>query len=51
VPIYGSAIGIGERFAVLIPPGATEPTDAQGHLTLVTNFFDELGRVAPVAQR
>jgi hypothetical protein len=31
-----------------MPPGGAEPTEVQGHVTVVTNFFDELRRIAPV---
>jgi hypothetical protein len=34
----------GKRLVVLMPVEAQEPREAQSHVTLVTNFFDELQR-------
>jgi hypothetical protein len=36
----------GKRFVVLMPVEAEEPRETQSHVTLVTNFFDELQRRA-----
>src|SRR5262249_41365534 len=33
-----------KRFVVLMPLAAQEPREAQSHVTLVTNFFDEIRR-------
>jgi len=41
----------GKRFAVLMAAGGSVPPDAQSHVTLVMNFFDELRRIAPVSPR
>jgi hypothetical protein len=30
-----------------MPPGGTEATDVQHHVTLLVNFYDELRRIAP----
>ena len=37
----------GKRFVVLMPAEGPDPADVQSHVTLVTNFFDELRRLAP----
>jgi hypothetical protein len=34
----------GKRFVVLMPMEAQQPREAQSHVTLVVNFFDELQR-------
>ena len=34
----------GKRFVVLMPAEGPEPKEAQNHVTLVTNFFDEVRR-------
>ena len=34
----------GKRFVVLMPADRQEPREAQSHVTLVTNFFDEIRR-------
>jgi serine/threonine-protein kinase len=34
----------GKRFVVLMPVEAQQPREAQSHMMLVTNFFDELQR-------
>jgi hypothetical protein len=41
----------GKRVVVLMPPGGAELTEVQGHVTLLTNLFDELLRIAPVTKR
>ena len=41
----------GKRFVVLMPSEGPVQTIIQSHVTLVTNVFDELQRVAPVAKR
>jgi serine/threonine-protein kinase len=41
----------GKRFAVLMAAEGSESTEVQGHVTLMTNFFDELRRIAPVTKR
>jgi serine/threonine-protein kinase len=40
----------GKRFAVLMTAGSPVPPEAQSHVTLVMNFFDELRRIAPAAK-
>jgi hypothetical protein len=34
----------GKRFVVLMPAERQDPREAQSHVTLVTNFFDEIRR-------
>jgi serine/threonine-protein kinase len=34
----------GKRFVVLMPAESPEPREAQNHVTLVVNFFDEIRR-------
>jgi len=41
----------GKRFAVLLPAERPEPPEAQSHVTLITNFFDELRRIAPTKKQ
>jgi serine/threonine-protein kinase len=36
----------GKRFIALLPAEAAEPRERQSHVMLVTNFFDEVRRVA-----
>ena len=36
----------GKRFAVLMPAQSTEPREAQSHVTLLVNFFDEVRRLS-----
>jgi Tol biopolymer transport system component len=40
----------GKRFVVLMPVENPEPREAQNHLTLVVNFFDELRRRVPTGK-
>jgi serine/threonine-protein kinase len=37
----------GKQFVVLMPAEGSEPLEAQSHVTLVVNFFDEVRRRAP----
>jgi eukaryotic-like serine/threonine-protein kinase len=41
----------GKRFAVLMAAEGPEPREAQSHVTLLLNFFDELRRIAAVTTR
>jgi serine/threonine-protein kinase len=41
----------GKRSVVLTPATGSEPPEAQSHVTLVINFFDEVRRRAPVGKR
>jgi serine/threonine-protein kinase len=41
----------GKRFAVLMAAEGPEPIEAQSHVTLLLNFFEELRRIAPVTAR
>jgi hypothetical protein len=34
----------GKRFVVLMPAESPEPREAQSHVTLAVNFFDEVRR-------
>ena len=34
----------GKRFVALMPVESPEPRETQNHVTLVTNFFDEVRR-------
>jgi len=36
---------------VLLPAERPEPPEAQSHVTLITNFFDELRRIAPTKKQ
>jgi Tol biopolymer transport system component/predicted Ser/Thr protein kinase len=38
----------GGGFVVLVPAEGSEPPEAQSHVTLVANFFDEVRRLVPV---
>jgi hypothetical protein len=41
----------GKRFAVVMPAERPEPREAQSHVTLVLNFFDEVRRRTSGASR
>jgi Tol biopolymer transport system component len=41
----------GKHFLVLMPAERPVSAEIQSHVTLVTNFFDELRRIAPVTSR